>query len=130
MTRGARHLPGFKPGDYVRVQENAQWKPAKVVEVCETPRSYIVESNGQQLRRNRRHLIQTREQQQKSITDDSEQDCITQLPPTGEEGSNELDAQSGAVTEPSVNIQSNTEPSITEARYPKRVRKPPMRLDL
>jgi len=32
-------MTDLKPGDYVRVQENAQWKPAKVVEVCEAPRS-------------------------------------------------------------------------------------------
>lgn len=62
---GAIHLLDLKPGVYVQVQEDTQWKPAKVVEVCEAPRSYIVESDGQQLRCNRRHLIQTREQQKK-----------------------------------------------------------------
>ncbi len=117
--RGARPLPDLKPGDYVRVQEDTHWKPAKVVEVCEAPRSYVVESDGHKLRRNRRHLIQTSEQPQKSITHDSEQECVSQVTPTEEEGSDEIDAQ-----------YSVTEPSITEARYPKRVRKPPMRLDL
>ncbi len=80
--RGARPLPDLKPGDYVRVQEDTQWKPAKVVEVCEAPRSYVVESDGQKLRRNRRHLIQTSEQPQKSFTQDSEQDCVSQVPLT------------------------------------------------
>ncbi len=117
--RGARPLPDLKPGDYVRVQEDTQWKPAKVVEVCEAPRSYVVESDGQKLRRNRRHLIQTSEQPQKSFTQDSEQDCVSQVPLTEGGGIDEIDAQ-----------YKVTEPSITEARYPKRVRKPPMRLDL
>lgn len=128
--RGARTLPDLKPGDYMRVQEGAQWKTAKVVEVCEAPHSYIVESDGQQLRQYRRHLIQTREQQQKSITHDSEQECISHLPPTGGRESHGIEAQS-RVTEPIVNVQSSvTQSSIAEARYPKRVCKPPMRLDL
>ncbi|KAL1262289.1 hypothetical protein QQF64_007554 [Cirrhinus molitorella] len=128
--RGARPLPDLELGDYVRVEKDAQWKPAKVVEVCEAPRSYVVESDGQKLRRNRRHLIQTKEQPQKNITHDSEQECISQVTPTEEGGSDEIDAQC-RVTDPCVNVQSTvTEPSTTEARYPKRVRKPPLRLDL
>lgn len=93
------------------------------------PRSYIVERVGRQ-RQSRRYLMRTGEQEQKSITNDSEQGGA-QCPTAREEESNTIDAQSKGVTEPGLIDQSSvTEPNINEARYPKRIGKPPVRLDL
>jgi hypothetical protein len=54
-------LPALCVGQQVRVQDqdSGLWIPAKVLERCPEPRSYIVETpNGGQLRRNRRHLAE------------------------------------------------------------------------
>ena len=37
-------------------RQNKVWKRAVVAQECSTPRSYIVNTNGGRLRRNRRHL--------------------------------------------------------------------------
>lgn len=59
--RGSRVLPALSPGDTVRLREGKQWRPAKVVKPTPEPRSYLVEADGQQYRRNRRELIKTEE---------------------------------------------------------------------
>lgn len=59
--RGSRVLPALSPGDTVRLREGKQWRPAKVVKPTPEPRSYLVEADGQQYRRNRRKLIKTSE---------------------------------------------------------------------
>ncbi|KAK3732551.1 hypothetical protein QZH41_017842, partial [Actinostola sp. cb2023] len=46
-------------GETVRIQRDGDWKPAKVIEVADTPRSYRVETpDGAVYRRNRKHLHQ------------------------------------------------------------------------
>lgn len=45
----------------MRLREGKQWRPAKVVKPTPEPRSYLVEADGQQYRRNRRELIKTEE---------------------------------------------------------------------
>lgn len=60
-------LPPFQTGETVRIKREGEWKPAKVIEVADTPRSYIVEtSEGAVLRRNRRHLHKDTSQDQSS----------------------------------------------------------------
>ena len=52
-------LKPLYPGQNVRVLNNKThlWTPARIVERCQEPRSYIVASpNGQTIRRNRAHL--------------------------------------------------------------------------
>ncbi|XP_033117255.1 uncharacterized protein K02A2.6-like [Anneissia japonica] len=54
-----RELRPLNEGSNVRLLDKStkEWKPAKVVEKCTAPRSYIVQvENGNLLRRNRRHL--------------------------------------------------------------------------
>jgi hypothetical protein len=58
----ARALPSLHTGDNVRVLHNDKWLPAIVSANHPAPRSYIVETrNGSTLRRNRRHLLQSQE---------------------------------------------------------------------
>lgn len=62
FNRHARPLRPLNPGDAVRVCNGNQWEAARVVGPHACPRSYdIVTENGSDLRRNRRHLILTRE---------------------------------------------------------------------
>ena len=48
-------------GEFVRVREGNKWKPAKVTEILPLPRSYKVETERGEYRRNRRHLLRTEE---------------------------------------------------------------------
>ena len=60
---GARELPKLQPGDRVRAKldNEKQWTTeAKVVCEDQSPRSYIIDTGGRRLRRNRRHLRKVR----------------------------------------------------------------------
>lgn len=62
--RSTRALPPLPASATVRFQKNpsAEWKPATVIEPAGTQRSYNIRTDeGQTLRRNRRHLLQTAE---------------------------------------------------------------------
>ena len=61
--RNARTLPALPEGAMVRFQfPTGTWEPATVVEPAGTQRSYNIHTDGgHMLRRNRRHLLQTRE---------------------------------------------------------------------
>lgn len=56
--RSARPLPQLTEGQAVRVQERGYWKPATIIKPANTERSYhVCTSDGQEYRRNRRHLM-------------------------------------------------------------------------
>ena len=60
--RGAKPLPELNPGDQIRVRNENLWEPGMVESKADTPRSYNISTDrGQQLRRNRRHLMKTTE---------------------------------------------------------------------
>ena len=59
--KSAKELSELSPGDVVRIQRNKRWEPALVVDKHQHPRSYIVDYQGQHLRRNRKHLLKTSE---------------------------------------------------------------------
>ena len=62
--RSTRALPPLPASATVRFQKypGAEWKPATVIEPAGTQRSYNIQTDeGQTLRRNRRHLLQTDE---------------------------------------------------------------------
>lgn len=61
--RSARPLPPLIDGESVRIQEHGLWKPAVVIQPADTERSYHVRTaEGAMYRRNRRHLLNTKEQ--------------------------------------------------------------------
>ena len=56
---GTRELPPLQPGDWVgtKLDNEKQWTTeAKVVSKDQSPRSYIIDTGGRRLRRNRRFL--------------------------------------------------------------------------
>ncbi len=62
--KGTKVLKKLKEGDLVRVKlgkNQKQMTMAKVIRETSQPRSYIIESDGVQYRRNRRHLFATNE---------------------------------------------------------------------
>ena len=62
FDRSTRDLPALNPDDVIRVQHDGELQRGIVRQVLDTPRSYVVETeHGSKLRRNRRHLIKTRE---------------------------------------------------------------------
>ena len=56
--RSARPLALLEPGShaYVRTDEEDEWKPATVVDVHISPRSYVVDNGRTMVRRNRAHI--------------------------------------------------------------------------
>ena len=62
FDRGAKHLPTFEEGEKIRVKVKDNWQPASVLKSHDTPRSFIIKTpDGNTYRRNRRHLLKTRE---------------------------------------------------------------------
>lgn len=60
--RNSSKLPNLNIGDTVRVQQkDGTWKPAVVTQKTQEPRSYIVRTPMGELRRNRKHLLKTKE---------------------------------------------------------------------
>ena len=54
--------PQIQIGDTVRVQkEHGSWEPAQVKQKTNNPRSYTVQTERGELRRNTRHLVKTNE---------------------------------------------------------------------
>ena len=62
-NRSARPLSTLQAGDNIRYrQDNGLWRPATIMQPAHTDRSYhISTSEGQTYRRNRRHLLPTKE---------------------------------------------------------------------
>jgi len=60
--KGARQLCELQPNDSIRMQVQNRWVPGTVVRKANTPRSYVVRGlNGQEYRRNRKHLRKVNE---------------------------------------------------------------------
>lgn len=61
-NRSAKPLSALHTGQNIRFQENGHWKPAVVVRTADTARSYHIQTpDGAEYRRNRRHLLDTKE---------------------------------------------------------------------
>ncbi|KAA0714109.1 Retrovirus-related Pol polyprotein from transposon opus [Triplophysa tibetana] len=68
--KNTKQLPEISPGDKVRVQQGQIWNPATVLRKHDLPRSYVLRtSDGKIYRRNRKHLLKTKEQEFPSTND-------------------------------------------------------------
>ena len=72
-------LPELKPGDNVRLRKGKIWsRKGKIIEKLKQPRSYNVRvGNGNILRRNRRHIMKTKEDFEFSSEDVSSDETST-----------------------------------------------------
>ena len=60
--RNSGNLPNLNIGDTVRVQQkDGTWQPALVTQKTQEPRSYMIKTPMGELRRNRKHLLKTKE---------------------------------------------------------------------
>ena len=58
----AKPLPPIEKGDIIRVWGKGTWNKARVEDIAGTPESYvIIGENGRTYRRNRRHLLKSRD---------------------------------------------------------------------
>ena len=67
--KSAKDLGPLKEGETVRVQTEKKWKPARVIEKLVEPRSYRIETEDGEYRRNRKHLLKTGEPARTAETD-------------------------------------------------------------
>ena len=81
FDRGARKLSKLNAGDVIRVRHNDVWQPAVVKRDGVHPRSYIVERDGNEYRRNRRQLLKTSEDAPLRATYDDDDAGTFQVPP-------------------------------------------------
>ncbi|CAL9699721.1 unnamed protein product [Knipowitschia caucasica] len=103
-------MPSLHPGDHVWVKDMQQ--RGTVVSTTDTPRSYIIETSGGNLRRNRYHLSRTPVAPEPHIT----------VPDMAE--SNPTETVNRPVS-PVVLHESNQQTPESESRYPSRIRKTP-----
>lgn len=62
FDRQTKLLSNVHIGDHVRMQRGDVWQPAVIIKEHEQPRSFIVQTqDGKTYRRNRKHLLKTRE---------------------------------------------------------------------
>ena len=61
-NRGTKTLAPLKAGDVVRYKHGKVWQPAIIKHEADLPRSYIIQHESGELRRNRRHLRKSAEQ--------------------------------------------------------------------
>ena len=74
-------LQPLMTGEKVRVKQEGEWRPAKVIEIADTPRSYLVKySEIAVYRRNRRHLHQYESQDLSMPYTDVERNAETKQP--------------------------------------------------
>ena len=88
FDRYAKPLSTMSPGDIVRMKCGSQWEPAVVVAEDSRPRSFIVQKDRKQYRRNRRHLLKTKEREitpaptppREPVEDEEEESTMTSQP--------------------------------------------------
>ena len=122
-------LPEPHPNATVRVKttnrRQGKWPHKARVVRSSGPRSYDVEmEDGHMTRRNRQHLLLTREPYRPIIAETGE---TTQKSPTPVENRKDESTLSSPVVHASANSETK-HPCVR--RYPERYRKPPRRLDL
>ena len=85
-NRNARPLSTLQAGDIIRYQQdNGLWKPATIIQPAHTDRSYHIRtSEGQTYRRNRRHLLLTKEPPLEHTAEVSDQSDIPAVEHTAE----------------------------------------------
>ena len=79
-------LQPLKTGETVCVKQEGEWRPTKVIEIADTPRSYFVKtSEGAVYRRNRRHLHKDTSQDRSILYTDGETNAEMKQPTSAEQ---------------------------------------------
>lgn len=105
FDQGTRTLSDLQDGENVRIRQGNKWEPATVIKKHNLPGSYIIKTTGGQVyRRNRRHLLKTKE---------------TTFPGTPEDTPSEHPDHVGQDTLPSFDPPSPTSDCSTAPHSPK-----------
>lgn len=107
--KSTKELPQLKEGEIVRVREGKKWKPGRITQVLPLPRSYKVETENGEYRRNRKHLLKTGE---------------TQPPEVRLDDYPEMEEQTPVVTTPELPVSQPALTSTTTTRVGRTVRAP------
>ena len=84
--KSAVPLQPLKTGETVCVKQEGEWRPAKVIEIADTPRSYLFKTlEGAVYRRNRRHLHKDASQDQSIVYTDVETNAEMKQPTSAEQ---------------------------------------------
>lgn len=114
--RSAKELPPLRDGEVVRVKEGGKWKPARVTQILPLPRSYKVETEHGEYRRNRSHLLKTGESQAEEIITDDD------LPETAAESTSVADTPGHSEMHPDENPDEMS--ATTTTRSGRTIREP------
>ncbi|XP_048248911.1 uncharacterized protein K02A2.6-like [Haliotis rufescens] len=118
FDKTAKLLPRLEPGDKVRILTNNGFDRLGLVR--QSPRSYIISSEGKDLRRNRRQLSFTHEKTPVKLTPPPEEytlhtkDTETQVTKTNMR--QEITTKRSEDTRPMVVQENNTQPNMTVTR--------------
>ena len=122
--RQAKALPELSSGENVYVKLQNNWQEAKINSSADEPRSYLVESDGQIYRRNRKDIMKTKVQFQEPINV-NEQDSSTQ----GENLSQKRDNVVGCKSSGLDLVHDKGSDNISVRHNPTRVRKFPAKYE-
>ena len=121
----AKQLTDLQPGQSVRVQIGKQWKPAVITSISSEPRSYNIQTpDGQNYRRNRRHLMPSTPTRSEQLSFDDDwpgyEYNTTEQPPPPEPTSE----ASGPNNNDASNPESNNETEPNLRRSQRNIQKP------
>ena len=122
--------PPLYQGQPVFFQCSNQWSPATITNVLQSPRSYIITTaEGQQYRRNRKHLRPRHNDQVTSHSEDDDGDFEEEDDNQHENQVEDNDtqgqgSQTGTHNHPSQNTTNSTQPTVTLRRSQRKTTRP------
>ena len=121
--RQARNLPALEKGEFVRMRVGKQWKPAIVTKNANEPRSYLVQTpEGKTYRRNRSHLIKTKEQYEWRLKEEEDEIEVEPSPPNERNSGKEQSVKGEEIEQ----FKNSSKHYITRSG---RISKPPQRFN-
>ena len=121
--RQARNLPALEKGEFVRMRVGKQWKPAIVTKNANEPRSYLVQTpEGKTYRRNRSHLMKTKEQYEWRLKEEEDEIEVEPSPPNERNSGKEQSVKGEEIEQ----FKNSSKHYITRSG---RISKPPQRFN-
>ena len=125
--RGSKQLSELQPGSVVRVRQHDVCEPAVVVRKEGHPRSYIINREGREYRRNRRHILETSEKRPEVAPSIDVPPDTSQLYDRVQSERQCVDAQSSVSEQPPTPPPPAAEASVARTTARGRVIKTPLR---
>ena len=121
--RQVPNLPALEKGEFVRMRVGKQWKPAIVTKNANEPRSYLVQTpEGKTYRRNRSHLMNTKEQYEWRLKEEEDEIEVEPSPPNERNSGKEQSVKGEEIEQ----FKNSSKHYITRSG---RISKPPQRFN-